>query len=167
MILHCLHKTVLKCMCIGRPLLAHINNTVILNNVVLIFLSTWRSKMNCGNLWIGFIIRPYRVILSLFVSWRCCAGEDIAVRLLLQCWIHEYAKILKAKSEIFTGWTRFTYLQEIQEARFGSTGLSHHCHCSAEVVHILTVSVQHHGLGKLLRNSVLFCFFRIIDNMMV
>lgn len=33
---------------------------------------TWRSKMNCGNLWMGFIIRPYRVIRSLLVSWRCC-----------------------------------------------------------------------------------------------
>jgi len=32
---------------------------------------TWRSRMNCGNLWMGFIIRPYSVIRSLLVSWRC------------------------------------------------------------------------------------------------
>lgn len=36
--------------------------------------------MNWGNLWIGFIIRPYKVIRSLLVSWRCCWWED---RLLL------------------------------------------------------------------------------------
>lgn len=36
---------------------------------------TWSSRMNCGNLWIGFIIRPYKVILSALVSWRCCRRE--------------------------------------------------------------------------------------------
>lgn len=49
-----------------------------------------------------------------------------------------------------------SYLKEFQEARLGSTSLSHHCHCTAEVVHILTVSIQHHGLWKLSRNSFFF-----------
>lgn len=44
-------------------------------------------------------------------------------------------------------------LEEFQEARFGGTRLPHHCHCSAEVVHILAVGIQHHGLWKLLRNT--------------
>lgn len=47
----------------------------------------------------------------------------------------------------------FLNLEKFQEARFGGTRLSHHCHCSAEVVHILAVGVQHHGLGELLREQ--------------
>lgn len=37
-------------------------------------------------------------------------------------------------------------LEEFQEARFGGARLPYHCHCRAEVVHILTVGIQHHGL---------------------
>ena len=39
-----------------------------------------------------------------------------------------------------------SYLEEFQEARFGGARLPYHCHCCAEVVHILTVGIQHHGL---------------------
>lgn len=46
----------------------------------IVFHYTWRRRMNWGNLWIGFIIRPYKVIRSLLVSCRCCWWED---RLLL------------------------------------------------------------------------------------
>lgn len=60
-----------------------------------------------------------------------------------------------------------TYLKEIQEARFGSTSLSHHCHCSAEVVHVLTVSIQHHGLGKLLRNRLFFQDYKQDDGLAI
>lgn len=138
-------------MCMYRPLLVDIHNANIYNNNnVITFLSTWRSKMNCGNLWIGFIIRPYKVILSLLVSWRCWAWGDMAVKVLLQGWFHKHTKILKAKTFV-TWWTLLSNLKEFQEAGFGSTSFSHHGHCSAEVVHILTVGIQHHGLWKLLR----------------
>lgn len=39
-----------------------------------------------------------------------------------------------------------SYLEEFQEARFGGARLPYYCHCCAEVVHILTVGIQHHGL---------------------
>lgn len=132
--------------CMYRPLLVNIQNRNIYNNNnVITFLSTWRSKMNCGNLWIGFIIRPYKVILSLLVSWRCWAWGRHGREDLIK-----HSKILKAKTFV-TGWTLLSDLKEFQEAGFGSTSFSHHGHCSAEVVDILTVGIQHHGLWKLLR----------------
>jgi len=45
-------------------------------------------------------------------------------------------------------------LEEFQEAGFGGARLPHHGHRSAEVVHVLTVGIQHHGLRELLRNIV-------------
>lgn len=47
---------------------------------------TWRSRMNCGNLWIGFIIRPYKVILSLLVSCRCWGCKNT-------CYLNNYPQL--------------------------------------------------------------------------
>lgn len=63
--------------CMVLPLLVGVHATLMVSVSVEQFAGhsiycTWRSRMNWGNLWIGFIIRPYRVILSLLVSWRCC-----------------------------------------------------------------------------------------------
>lgn len=159
MILLCQHTTKPSHTCVCTAPCWHRCATPSFKKNNVIFLCTWRSRMNCGNLWIGFIIRPYKVILSLLASWRCCAGEDVAVKVLAQCRFYKYATILKARRTFVTQ-TQLSNLKEFQEARFRSTGLSHHCHCSAEVVHILTVGIQHHGLWKLLRNTLISSCWR-------
>lgn len=57
-----------------------------------------------------------------------------------------------------------SYLEEFQEARFGGARLPYYCHCCAEVVHILTVGIQHHGLRKLLRDRHIFNTFITFSN---
>lgn len=49
-------------------------------------------------------------------------------------------------------------LEEFQECWFGGARLPHDCHRSAEVIHILAIGVQHHGLGELhINTGVTYC----------
>lgn len=51
-------------------------------------------------------------------------------------------------------WTfGMSHLEEVKETGFSGTCLPHHSHRQAEVIHIFTVSVQHHGLGKLQKSQ--------------
>lgn len=42
-----------------------------------------------------------------------------------------------------------SHLKELQKGRFGHAGLLDESHGIGEVVHIVAVHVQHHGLGEL------------------
>lgn len=44
-----------------------------------------------------------------------------------------------------------THLEELQEGRLGHAGFLYEGHGVGEVVHIVAVDVQHHGLGELRR----------------
>lgn len=41
------------------------------------------------------------------------------------------------------------HLEEVQEGWLGHAGLLDESHGVGEVVHVVTVDIQHHGLGKL------------------
>ncbi len=60
--------------------------------------------------------------------------------------IHDVVSTLHCSSSISLTINKHTHLEELQETRFGGACLPYHCHCSAEVVHILTVGIQHHRL---------------------
>lgn len=70
------------------------------------------------------------------------ARDAYSAQLYLCIFTGAYLKIY-----IYSG--ALTDLEEVQEAGFGGTRLPDHRHGRAEVVHKLTVGVQHHGLGEL------------------